>query len=1200
MKSALKKDLFREIRRTKNRFISIMIIIAMGAGFFAGVKATAPGMEKTAEEYFEKTKLMDFKILSTFGFDDDDIKEIKAIEGVAEVMPGYSIDLLVDDGKKVKVVKALSLGKGDNEEYADMNDVVLKEGRMPQSANECLAEESSSYNIGDIIKANDMSGDTVVSDVLTDKEFTIVGKITSPMYVYYDHGTSSVGDGSIDTYIYIPYTDFTYSRYTEVYVRIDNSDLYGAYTKEYEEALTPVADDIVALGEDRYNIFYNNTMAQIEEAQKKLDTESEAADVKLDGAKEELENARTDITAAVEKLAKGQAEYDSKYAMTKEQFEEADKQIADTKKMLKDSEEKLQSANREYEAGKKAYEDEIAAARQKLDEGWQEYNAGILNLSTSIEQISSGQTQYDEGLAQYNQGEADYASGVTQLEVAKVTADEAQRQIDIALAARDALLKYIPYDSMPDYMKQQVDEFNRQIEQGQKQLEDGRNQIASKEAELAAARQTLDNAKAELEQSKSQLDDARAQIDSARATLENAKTELDNGEAEFAAKSEEGKQKLDAAYSEIQNGQDELNNGYAQLEAAEKTLTDKKKEANIEFDAAKEEIEEGKKQIDDAKKELSEGEKEYNKAVADAESQIKDGAERIQNARNQVGDLSSGVWYAFTREDNPGYSNLVSDTNRIDAIAAVFPVFFFVVAALVCLTTMSRMVEEQRGQMGTLKALGYSQKQIAFKYFAYATIAGAIGCIIGIAIGLVSLPKIIFSAYSMMYRLPALKMVIPWKSVVVAIILSLVSTSVVTLVTCHRELKEEAAVLMRPKSPKAGKRILLERIRPIWSRMKFSHKVTARNLFRYKARMLMTVFGIAGCSALIVAGFGLQDSIEVIITKQFKEISTYDAIVSLKVTGDMNDFDDLNKSILANDEIESVMFTRQEEIQAYSDDIDNGIATYLVVPQTKELFKDYLHLHKRGETKEYELSDDGVIITEKLAAELGLEVGDNIEFEYGDMTCAAKIEYIAENYVYHYIYISPSYYEKLTGKALKFNSMVFKEKDISTSEEKKLSSRLLEDDRLIAVQFVSGIIAEFNETIASINAVVIVMILAAGALAFVVLYNLTNINISERVREIATIKVLGFYNNEVNMYIIRENIVLTIIGIVCGIIAGTFLAKFMILTIEVDEVMFGRNIEISSYIIAAILTAVFSLLVNIVMSRKMKKISMVESLKSIE
>lgn len=565
-------------------------------------------------------------------------------------------------------------------------------------------------------------------------------------------------------------------------------------------------------------------------------------------------------------------------------------------------------------------------------------------------------------------------------------------------------------------------------------------------------------------------------------------------------------------------------------------------------------------------------------------------------------------WYVLDRNQNTGYASYSQDSERIANIGKVFPVVFFVIAALISLTSMTRMVEEQRVQIGTLKALGYTKVQIALKYIIYAVLATLIGGIIGMLLGFRILPEIIYNMYAMMYSMKDVVLEFNTGIAITGLGLALICTVGATITACYKELNLQPASLMRPKSPKAGKRVLLEKISWLWSKLKFTQKVTIRNVFRYKKRVSMTIIGILGCTALMVAGFGLRESVSNMIPLQYGEVFLYDMSITLKneqTSDEIQKHIDEVCNIKTNDkdnDVTDAMAFNMQAVEILNKETKQDIQ--LIVPKKTEMLSDYIILENRVSKEKYSLSDNGVVITEKLAKLLDIKQGDKITIKNSnDKQAEVEVKGITRNYLMHYMYISPEYYESIFGEKVKYNTILLKEQsEVRKSEESenKLGKKILENSNISKVTFMSQTKSIFDEVMDNMAFVVWILIISAGLLAFVVLYNLANVNISERIRELATIKVLGFYDKEVYDYVGRETTILTIIGILLGLVAGYFLEMFILKTCELDILMFDTRISIWSYVYSASLTILFTLIVSVVTYFALKKIDMIESLKSVE
>lgn len=671
-------------------------------------------------------------------------------------------------------------------------------------------------------------------------------------------------------------------------------------------------------------------------------------------------------------------------------------------------------------------------------------------------------------------------------------------------------------------------------------------------------------------------------------TLKKARDELEKGKKEYAKQKSDTEKKLAKAKKEIDESEAAL--------SAQAALAETAYAAQADYGNANQLL----AQLEAGKAEYEKNKKEADKKLAEAEKKLKDGKKELKKTEKKLNSMSKSVWYVRNRDDNPGYDTFTQNADRLDAVASVFPLFFLLVAILVCVTTMTRLIEEKRTEIATFKALGYGNASIIAKFVIYSLIAGVTGSVIGTAIGVATLPFIIYNAYKIMYYIGDITLVLNVPIILMGILAAILCTTAVSIIVCAKSLRLKPAQAMRPKAPKPGKRILLERITPLWKHMSFTAKLTARNLFRYKARLCMTVIGVAGCTALIVAAFGLLNSFDPLTEVQFGEVFHYDAVVVPKDGGSEKQLDYLVKKAEKDEDVKRAMLCMQEEITIDAHGKHYSAPLTINVFSDTAHFDEIVHLQERESKNPLTLDDSGVMINEKYAATNKLKVGDTVKIKGKIGTAEAKIAGIYEQYINNYLYMTPKLYHELFKKQPVYNMLCVSLDEAKGDRADNFSSQMLSDNRIVAVTFMAEKITEFKNMLNSLNMVVLVMIVCAAALAFVVLYNLTNINIAERVREIATFKVLGFYNRETSSFIYKENIILTLMGIAVGLGLGILLTGFIVRTVEIDNVMFGREIYFTSYLYAAGLTMLFSLLVNGVMSFKIKAVNMVESLKSVE
>lgn len=1129
MKTALLKNTFREIKNTKARFVSIMMIVALGVGFFAGVKSTSPSMEKMAVDYYSDTNLMDFRLVSTLGFEEKDVTAIGETDGVKDVMPAYFLDVAVSSEETAGSTIRLLSSPAPYKEYNEISTPVVIEGRMPEKSGEIAVETSTfgTYKLGDKITILQNVGDTDVSDKLKTFDYTVVGVVKSPMYISIERGTTTVGNGKIDEFAYISEDDFNIERYTVVYTTLDTKgQQVSPFSNKYEKLVDTVTDNLEKTADLRVQAFYDENIA---EAQKKID----------DGYKEleeEKKKVNKELADAKAEIEKGEKQYNSEINSAQAQITTAEAQISSGKKELETKWEEYNKAVEFFESEISKAKEELANAQAQFDEAHAPVDK-LIDSRTAIEdevvKVASGPIN---GIVNFLPSSADPSVAQTlQAYAASVTYSN----------ARDVLVE------AKHYM----------------------NSIYGGWYDL-----TFNGAIVAVDVLYKSVDAINKQIDEAEAQFAPARAELENGYAQLETKEQEGQDELDGYKTELDKAQTELDTASSTLE-----------KSRAEFSKAK----------TDGKNKLDNGRAEYEEGVKKAEKEFTQAGKELRDAQKKLDEVPRPEWFVFDREDNPGYSGFVDNTNRIDAVASVFPLFFLLVALLVCLTTMTRLVEEKRTEIGTLKALGYSDLSIISKFVTYACFASILGCVLGCVTCIPTLPRVIYNAYSMMYNMSStIDIVIDKLSFVVAIVAALACCALVTLFVCYKSLRHKPASLMRPKAPKAGKRILMERITPLWKCFNFSQKVTWRNLFRYKSRLFMTVIGVAGCTALMLAAFGLYDSINDVVDLQYGELNRYNTIIVADKEKPIEEIQELKDAVDSDERFESSALISQKQVAVSHDDNSVNSDVYLMVTNNPEDLQKLVTLRNRETKEKLELTDKGVILTEKLAKKLSVSIDDDVVIgESGD---TAKVIGIAENYVYNYIYMTDKAYTQMTGKEPLYSTIYTCATDLDSDTEKVIGSDYLKRDDTTAVSFTTTIINDFKDTISSMNIVVLVMIISAGALAIVVLYNLTNINLAERNREIATIKVLGFNYNETSAFVYRENIILTLLGMLSGLVLGVFLWSFVVTTVEVDTVMFGRQIHLLSYFYAFALTGAFALLVNFIMYFRIKAINMVESLKSIE
>lgn len=908
-------------------------------------------------------------------------------------------------------------------------------------------------------------------------------------------------------------------------------------------------------------------LSDVEAAQTEVAGQIEAITAQLDGLTEEdevyaslleqktaLEAKQTELAQQLSTmheqktfLEQNIAAFEAASAEAEAQLVAAEAQITDAENQLAAADAQLTEKEQECAAG----EDELAAAKEELENGEAQVTAGLAQIADGEAQASAYQKQLEDGEAQLNAAKAQIEEGEAQIEANRSKLEEGEAQL---AAARAQIVDG----------EQQIASYQQTIQSGEAQLAEGRKTIADGESQLADAKQTISNGESQIAEAKQSIADGETQLAEAKQTIADGETQL-----------AEAKQTIADGETQLADAKQEIADGKISLADAKQEIADKEKE-------------------------LEDGKAEYEKAKADAEPEIADAKQEIADGEKTLADLKKPTWYVWGRNKVTSTESFGQDAGRISNIGKFFPVIFFLVAALVSLTTMTRMIEEQRQQIGTLKALGYSDGVIAFKYFAYAMLSTVSGALAGVVVGEKILPWVIMNAYGMLYTgLPYYMTPLNWEQGGLAILASAACTGVATIAACYKELAAGPAELMRPEAPKNGKRIFLERIGVLWKHLNFTQKSTVRNLVRYKKRFFMTVIGIGGCMGLILVGFGLQDSITAIAKNQFVSLFTYQANAVLNSDVDESEKEALQTDLENYSGIDELleMYCQNIELQTDKKTVD----AVLEVPKELTNFNDFYAFRDRKSGEVYEFpTDGGAAISEKTATMLGVKAGDTVQLKKGDDIVDVKISIIVENYVRHYLYLAPDLYEELFGGAPDYNQLLMKYQDTSSNYETALGEKIMTYDGVAAISFTSDLIDQIDNMLRSLDIVIVVLIISAGLLAFVVLYNLNNINITERQRELATLKVLGFFDGEVASYVYRENMVLTLFGVIAGMGIGTFLHHCVIQTVEVDMMMFGRNVFPRSYGWSALITLAFALFVNFMMFYRLRKIDMIESLKSVE
>lgn len=1077
MKKALLKDSIKEIRNTYKRFLSILLMAFLGVGFFSGIKATSPDMIDTIDQYYKAHNVYDIELVSTLGLTNNDIEELKKIDTIDNIQGTYEVDGKIEMDNKEVIAKVMCLN--------EINQPSLKEGRFPQNEQECVVEPlfltANDKKIGDSIEIeieNITNDEGEENSYLKQKQLKIVGTVESPLYISRERGSSSLGAGKVNYYLFILKENIHTSEiYTKIYLTLKQAKEFTTSSKRYEDYVEETKQKMEEIKEQRQKARQEELVAKatrkVEEAQNQLDTKKQEAEDKIKQAEEDIQKAKQEILDGENKINNNQKKLE-------QEFTNAEKQIKTAKNEIIKNEEEF-----------KGKEQETSEQFAQLEKQKQDLQEKEKQIGQSVQQIKT----------QYNQ-----------------------------------VIEALKNPQLPPEQKQKLEQTKITLEETKKELEANQQQLITKITQIETGITT-------------------------------------------------GKTELEKAKKQIEQGKQEIIKQENQLKITKQTT-------NSQIASAKKELEQAKNKIKKGEEELATNKEKFEKEITQAQGKLID-------AKAKIAEIEEPKWYILDRYANIAYNGFIQDTQSVANIGEVFPIVFFLVATLISLTSMTRMVEEQRTQIGTLKALGYSKVQIASKYVMYASLACIIGALLGMGVGFILIPKIIWLMYQMLYEISDFSISFDLKYGTIGLVLISVCMIGATISSLKKELNQEPATLMRPKAPKMGKRVLLEKIPFIWKRLNFSRKVTIRNIFRYKKRFLMTIIGITGCTALILVGFGLGDSIRSILPTQYEKIFNYNLQINLK-----NGLEEEQKQAYVEKLVNQPQIQKAVEIYMQSTTVkkeEKKEDVQIIVAKEEEQLEGIINRIDKKTKEKVELKQNEICITDKVAELIGAKQGDTIVLQEGNQKeREVKIANVVENYISHYIYMTKETYEALYEEKYQTNVILTKNVKINEEEEDKLATQIMQEKEVAAITQIANNMKVLDDTMKSLNYVVVVLIVLAGLLAFVVLYNLSNVNISERIRELATIKVLGFYDKEVYSYVTRETVLLTIIGIAFGLIGGYFLSSFIMGTCETNMLRFSKQIQPISYVYASAITVIFTMIVNLVTYFALKKINMIESLKSIE
>ncbi|MDR1629956.1 MAG: FtsX-like permease family protein [Oscillospiraceae bacterium] len=1186
MSKALFKSTLRAIKYSFSRFVSIVIIVAVGISFFVGFKSGGPDMRATANQYFLDNNLMDIRVQSSLGLTPFDLRELAKIEGVDYLMPAKFVDALVwvngnvesdIDGSQISArAYGLNLQKfadfcnGTNDGNF-INRPTLVEGRYPTAKNECLVDRSKlstpdSYQIGSTVRLDGgADGDSIFASLDTN-EFVIVGVIESPYYLSFERGNTLVGSGKVGTFIYVPEDAFVTDYYTEVYITVKDADRFDAFSQEYFNHLVLVMNEIEKLSQERLAVRANDLNAKLP----------------------------AQIVEAELQLTSVQAEIDARFGDAKTQLDEL-KQLVDNGSAI-------------YAQKKREFDEKFGTLQTEINKGGADLQAQINNYNYESNRVAQARLEWntaDAALKEIQRRTAssfsDFEKIESQLAMAQTSVDTTRTLLNTTQGVFESLAKQQQEQlNNPDIQNilGLINDFNPELFASIQSLGAGALALSA----MQLVNQEAERIKLDLTAKEQELNIQKSKYDAAKPQVDKLKTQIATAENELASK----RTLLDAAEAKLTSVKNVIESYSSQLSSASTDLL-------MNYTTAQGELILLKNTVDTAPETYEKMKQSYDESVAEAEKEIKLAETKIAGAKSLLGKVGGAKWHVYDRNDTPGYESYSNAIDTVQMVSNVFPVFFVLIAALISLTTITRMVEEDRTQFGTLFALGYQPRSVAMKYIYYALFASIVGSALGLGLGFYVIPKIIFYTWSIMFEMPELIITFPVQYVAIGLLVAMLSTVAAAVFACRKDIRVNPAVLMRPKAPEPGKRVFLERVGFVWKRLGFTSKVTVRNLFRNPKRFFMTLVGMSGCTALLLAATGFYGSVADIMTKQYGSggIAKYDMQFVFSEAQTSGGSDVLG-AITRDSRVASAMLVSMQSFEGGSDRIDEMHDVYVYIPEDAAMLGEYVNLQNRKDKISLTLGDGDVFVTEKFARSTDTRVGDTVfvldtEGNKTELTVSG----IVENYTFSYIYISPSVYQGAFGEDAKYTYAVGKlaeqvKADAATApsgvstDKSQLAVDLMAHEGINAVAFTTDTMNMFSEIVRTISLLVMLFIAAAIILAFVVLYNLSNININERTRELATLKVVGFYDNEVSDYIHRENYFMTAISTVLGLVFGIGLHRMIVNFTEVDMVMFGRTVHWFAFVIAAALSILFSILVNLIMRRKIRKVSMVESFQSVE
>lgn len=1154
-RNAMGKNLRQSIRNSLGRYLAIVAIIALGAAMFVGLLMTRSDMVATGQVYMDEQNMFDLRLLSSYGWNRDQVAEIAQMEGVVDAEGQIYLDVIVQVGQETdeSVYRFYSMPE-------QVNKLVLRGGRMPQRDDECLVDgfHRSDEILGTTITVSENNAEDTL-DAMTCKTYTVVGYVSTPLYMDMNRGNTTVGSGTLSSYVFIPETAFDVDYYTEIDITVRGD--YNVYTDAYNDAMTEMARELEGelepLAQRRFRqvktdalAAYRDGLKEYNDGYREFREAKQEAKIQMEDAEQQLRDAESQIETNEKLLSDGEI------------------QIEDGKAALKSSERTLIESRRALLNAKSDAYAQLAEANTQLlaqyktvNENLRQTNDGLLQISNGMIQLTAGITQLEAGLSQLD-------SGIQQMDTLIGIMDTA---IEIARKALDTAAQ-MP-DADPDTIAQ--------LEQKLQELVDKREEYVAKRAEYAAMRDEYSAQLQDLYSQKSALEAQRTQLEEAKAQLEAAQIAIDQGFQELSSNQLQMENQFAAAEAQIEAGQLQLESGRQELESREDEIADGK----VALETAKADLEQGWQ-------DYYSGKEEAEREFADAEAELQDAKAKLDDVKAAILDMTGTDVYVLDRTSNVGYNSLDSSSSIVQGVSRVFPAFFLLIAALVCITTMTRMIDEERTQIGTLKALGYSNGAIISKYLIYAGSGAIVGCGLGVIAGSVVFPMILWEAYKiMLYITPGITLRFNvWLCIGVVVVYT-AAMLLVSWYCCRRCLREEPAELIRPKAPEAGKKVLFEKL-PIWKRISFLNKVTIRNIFRYHQRLAMMLVGIGGCTALLVTGFGLRDSIVNIVDYQFEEVTVYD--LQVYFTGHQTQENQAAFAKKVGDHASNLLFYHQESVDLEYD----GQMRQLYLMAADERITEFVDFHSGGSPLDMPGANEA-LLSVGAAEAMGIHVGDRITARNSEMQqLELTVAGIYDNNVYNYLIVRSQTLENQWGTAPELQMALIQVPEDQDPHE--ASTRISRMSNVMNVSISEDLAGMVGSMMDALDMVVWVVVFCAGLLAVIVLYNLTNININERIREIATIKVLGFNAGETAAYVFKENLALSVMGTILGMPLGWLLLKFVMSQIKIDFCWFQARVTPLSFFLAVVLTMLSAVIVDVIFHFKLERVNMAEALKSVE